>query len=105
MALIFLFSKDNLELARAELEALLNEKSLADDKIHLSKKENIKVKELSKRLAYTKTILQELFSSDYKGLEKDMEKFDWQRIYSESFVVRKIGFNEQKLKNEKEYAK
>ena len=105
MAHIFLLSKDNLEIAKAEAEALLNESCSADNDILLPKKENIDIRQLIKRLAYTRVILKELFASDYKELEKDMEKFDWNKVYNESFVVRKIGYNENKLKNEKEYAK
>ena len=101
---VFLLSKDNLKLAKAEAEALVGENCSADKNILFVKKE-IDAKQLGKRLAYTKTILQELFSCSYGDLEKNLEKFEWQEIYDKSFVVRKNGYNENKIRDEKEYGK
>ncbi|MBW3022872.1 methyltransferase domain-containing protein [Candidatus Woesearchaeota archaeon] len=103
MAYIFLLSKDNLKLAKAEAETLAGKAEYSDDEIFLVKKE-IDIKLLSKRLAYTKMIFQELFSCPYKDLENKMQEFEWQKVYSENFSIRKLG-DTSKIKSEKSYAK
>jgi len=105
MGYVFLLSKDNLKLAKAEAESLIGKGCSSDEDILLVKKEEITLNLLAKRLAYTKLIFQELFQSGYEDLEKNMEKFDWQKIYDANFVIRKIGCNSKKLKDEGEYAK
>jgi len=103
MKALFLLSKENLKLAYAEFSAILKKDFQTDKNIVICDCDEDEVKKARKRLAYANSIFQLLFSCDEKNLEKEMEKYEWQKIYNESFVVRTI--NGSKIKPEGGYAK
>ncbi|MEM4336840.1 MAG: DNA methyltransferase [Candidatus Woesearchaeota archaeon] len=110
MTLLFLLSKENLNIAKAEVEALIGEKCALDKNIALFEEKKIKTNKnftlnVCKRAAYTHGIFNVLFISNYKNIEKDIKKFNWNKIYKKSFVVRKTGYNKSLIKKENEYAK
>lgn len=93
MKLIFSLSKQNTELSKAEALSVLNiDKSklfngylVVDYEFDKDDKESIKQ---IKRLAYTKSVYQFLFTSNKKKLIDDAKKFDWNTIYKENFCIR-----------------
>ncbi len=98
MEQLFILSKENLELAKAEVLALYNTKKYLVYENILILDSN---KDFSKRLAYTHETHQVLFKTSQKNIVKDFEKYDWQSIYKKSFSIRSTisGIND------KEYAK
>ncbi len=84
MKYLFILNQENLKLAEQEVVSLLAPKEfkrsaqfLVVDKIN---------EKLIKRLAYTKNVYKILFET--KTIEKDIKKFNWQKYYKTSFLVR-----------------
>lgn len=89
MKYVFLVSKQNLELSKAEVLNLLEVKNYEakDNLLIITKKIN---HDLARRLAYTRRIYLLLFESDYKNLKTKIENYDWKKIYKKDFCVRKL---------------
>ncbi len=94
---LLLLSKEKLDLAKAEAEALLG-KVKAEDNILFTANEDLN---LMKRLAFANKICKILFVTDKKNLEKDLQKFDWNSVYEKSFCLRIEG---ELAKNEAQLA-
>lgn len=92
---IFFLSKENLSLAKEEVLSLIGNKDfgLIDNLLIIENKKN---KNLSKRLAYTHKIYQFLFKCREKDFEKNMETFNWQKIYRKNFCLRLRGTEKYK---------
>lgn len=110
MKYVFLVSKENIALAKEEVLSLVNSKLYKLDKNLLILDINLNlVPFLANRLAYTKKIFRLLFSCKEKNLIKNMQNFNWQKIYKENFALRTennnysekelAGFIWRKLKN------
>jgi tRNA (guanine10-N2)-dimethyltransferase len=94
MKLLFLLSKENINLSREEALAIAKtEGVLTDSMLVLDSRRDI---EDFKRLAFTKKIYQFLFSCEKKDLIKKIKSFDWNSIYEENFCLRIYG--DKKLK-------
>ena len=91
MKTIFLLSKEDLKLAYAEFNAVMKKDFQTDENVIIADCDADEIKKAKKRLAYSNSVFQLLFSCDKKNLEKEMEKYEWQKIYNESFVVRAIN--------------
>lgn len=87
MKLIILLSGENLQIAKEEALAIAETKKYKQDRniLILETKNNLQ------RLAFTKQIFQHLFSCKTEDLEKEIKKFDWQKIYKKNFCVRIKG--------------
>jgi tRNA (guanine10-N2)-dimethyltransferase len=98
MKCIFLLSKENIDLTRAEVLALTKSKKyeLISNLLFVESSAS-EVEELSKRLAYTNSIYKLLFSASEKRLIKKLEKYAWQRIYKKDFSLRIHNFTDKKL--------
>ena len=103
MEYAFLLSKENLEIAREEVLSLIGtNRHSSINNILITEIKNkrmlgnqrflaqtpLVIKNLSKRLAYTKSIHSLLFESSYKDFLKNMENFEWNRIYKDDFCIR-----------------
>ncbi|MBW3005118.1 methyltransferase domain-containing protein [Candidatus Woesearchaeota archaeon] len=87
MKLIFVLSKHNLELSKAEVLAIFPGKpQLIDNLLFLDTK-----KTYVERLAYTKAVYQHLFTCNKKTLERAIKTFDWNKYYKHSFAIRSFG--------------
>lgn len=93
---IFLLSKQDLELSKAELLAVLDTKKYKQEGEFIILETSFKNYQ---RLAYTKSVYQLLFTTNKSRLEKDIEKYPWNRIYKENFCVRQFntGISEKKF--------
>lgn len=95
MKQIFSLSKKDLNFSKEEVLRLYKPKNY-------ELKNNFLIfetsKDYSKHLAYTKEIYQHLFTSKNEKLEKDVEEFDWNKIYKTSFSARFIGDNKNERK-------
>ncbi len=81
---LFLLSKENILLARAEAEALLGRGKL-EDNILL-----IKTKNTTTRLAQTKFIGELLFEATSKTIETKIKKYDWNKLIKGTFATKVI---------------
>lgn len=96
MRLILLLSGENLDLAREEALAVAETEKYKQDN-------NILILETGNKLenlAFTRKILKHIFSCKIKDLEKQVQEFDWQKVYKENFCVRVKGktvFQEKEL--------
>ncbi|MBN1386286.1 hypothetical protein JW968_04925 [Candidatus Woesearchaeota archaeon] len=96
MKRLFLLSKENLDLARAEVLALSgNKSSVLIENILITD-----APDLSRRLAFTHSIYRFLFESSHKDLEKKMMGFSFSRHCRKSFAVRmkrycRMGYDEK----------
>ncbi len=89
--MIFVLSKYNIDLARAEVEALAGKKG----ELH----ENFLVLDAEfdfSRLAYTNKILEFLFHCRRTDLKNKFERFDWNDIYKNNFCIRSNEYKYQK---------
>lgn len=87
MKKVFILSKQNLKLSKAELTAqLANAKTEQFGNIVIADT----IRDLS-NLAYTKQINQFLFKTSSSELLKKISMFNWKKIYSKSFAVRFEG--------------
>jgi len=90
MKKIFQLSKENLDLSKAEVEALANKTgTLIEDLLILDTKFNFN------RLAYTKKVYNLIFTSTKKQIKNKINSFNWQKIYNKSFCVRVFGANKK----------
>ena len=99
MALLFLLSKEDIELAKEEVLALTKSKNhkLDENLLILNTK-----KELTDRLAYTHYIFKLLFKTklNTKNFIRKINSFNWNKIYKNDFCVRvkgKAKYTEPKL--------
>jgi len=92
--MIFVLSKENLNLARAEVEALAGRKGRLYGNYLILKEEFD-----YSRLAYTNKVLKFLFKCKRTEVKKKFQKFDWKTVYKNNFAIRS---NETKY--EKDYA-
>ena len=92
MRYLFLLSRENVSLACAEVLNLAKYKSYKlIDNILVLECSKSEIRFLSNRLAYTRLILRVLFICRQTQLNGQVNKFNWQRIYSKSFGVKIIG--------------
>ncbi len=101
MDCLFLLSKEHQKIAESEFQAVMKtEYSLSGSSIITvcSEKE---IETARKRLAYCNMIFELLFSCHKDELEDQIKKFDWNKVYEDSYVVRKI--NCSGIKDEKYY--
>jgi len=103
MKTLFILSKEDLKLACAEFKAVMKKDFKAEDNILIAECNEEEIKKAKKRLAYTNSVFQFLFSCKNSELEAKMQGFDWQSVYKDSFVIRAI--NGEKIKPEEYYAK
>ncbi|MAH33099.1 hypothetical protein CL615_01780 [archaeon] len=101
MEYLFVLSKENIDIAIEEILALLNlnECILIGNLLILNIKNHDKIKILKKRLAYAKCIYSLLFESSHKNFLKNMEDFEWNKIYKDNFCIRANIINT--IKNDK----
>lgn len=95
MELLFILSKENLDLAREELLALSSSKEYEqEDKALIV---NTKKFEFE-RLAFTNYVLEFLFTCKREELLEKAEEFDWNKYYKDNFCIRcyKSG-NEERM--------
>lgn len=85
----FLLSKEDIGLAKAEVEALVGCGGKLDENFLLLDHDD--VNGLEKRLAYTNFILKVLFECNKKVLLENVERFDLHKHYKENFCVRVVG--------------
>lgn len=95
MKLTLSLSGENLELAKEEAISVAGAKKYKQDKniLILETKNNLE------RLAFTKKISKYLFSCKTKNLEKEIKKFNWQKIYKKNFCIRTKGKTKLKEKD------
>jgi len=105
MEYLFLLSGENIRLAKAEALALTKAKDyrFEDTVLILKSKENIR--NLIKRLAYTKKIFKILFSCKKNKLISYFENYEWNKIYKKDFSIRIINLTDEKTESEKSLAK
>tara|TARA_Y100000296_G_C5148838_1_gene245267 strand:- start:327 stop:1328 length:1002 start_codon:yes stop_codon:yes gene_type:complete len=86
MKLIFKLSKHNLKLSTAEVLSILQTKEhkLLDNFLIIDSKFDI---DKVKRLAYTKSVYQLLFTSNKKNLINKIKTYNWKSIYKSNFCV------------------
>src|SRR3989338_8029127 len=100
MKQIFFLSGEHVDLAREEVLALTNStKYHGYDRILIAENN---MQQLEKRLAYTHMIYDFLFESTPKNIKKDIQAYDWQKIYSRNFCANIINFSASQKFNEKE---
>ncbi|MAG78386.1 hypothetical protein CL616_03415 [archaeon] len=92
--MIFVLSGKNVELARAEVEALGGKGRLYDNFLFLDAKFDYS------RLAYTNKVLKFLFKCKKSDLKNKFESFNWKNVYKNNFCIRS-----NKTKYEKDFAK
>ncbi len=86
---VILLSKENLELAKEEVLSLVkSDFKMCDDLLIIDTSLN-----LEKRLGMSHSIYQFLFICDKTNLKKNIEKFNWRRVYEKDFCVRFHGDN------------
>ena len=85
MKYLFLFSKEDLRLAKEEALSLFDKKGKLVNNLLFLDLDNI---ERADGLAYTRKVYQFLFETDKKNLIKKIKEFDWQSIYKQNFCVR-----------------
>ncbi len=96
MKRVFLLSKENIGLSKAEVEALAGKKGvLVEDLLTVNADFDFE------RLAYTKKVYDLLFTTTKKSLKSKIKSFNWQKIYKKSFCIRVFG---AKKSLEKEFA-
>jgi len=78
---LFLLSKENVQLAQGEAEALLGRGNLVENLFLVNTKKSIN------RLAYTRMICNVLFECDKKDIEKKIKKYPWNKIVKGSFAL------------------
>lgn len=95
MKAVFVLSGEDMELAAAEVSALLDTE---DHKVSgnimmatLDKKDAARLGGFAKRIAYTRRVSRVLFECDQTGLERSLESFDWSDIEGKSFCVRNFS--------------
>ncbi len=101
---IFHCSKENSLLSKEEILSLIPHKSFKQIKnfvlleidakqIRENKKNTEKnsFKELLQRLAYTNSISEILFETNFGNLEKDVTGYDWKNVHEKDFCVRIIS--------------
>ncbi|MEM3877393.1 MAG: hypothetical protein QXW07_02705, partial [Candidatus Woesearchaeota archaeon] len=96
----FLLSGENTKLAAAELKSVLEaysqiiklkrEGRLVIVKTEISKE---KMRRIQSRLALTRISGDLLFRCEVHELDSLLKKFDWARIYEQSFAVRVLRIN------------
>lgn len=95
MKQILSLSGENLELAKEEALAAAETEKYKQDKNILI----LEAKNDLQRLAFTKKIFQHLFSCKTKNLEKQIKKFNWQKLYKKNFCIRIKGKTKLKEKD------
>lgn len=87
MLFLFILSKENISFAKAELESLLGKEVKTEKNIAFAQCKN---RDFS-RLAMTRQANQILFSCNINELEKQIEKFAWNRFYENDFYLSTIN--------------
>lgn len=87
MLFLFILSKENISLAKSELEAFFRKPVNAENNLAFldCKKTNFS------RLAMTKQANQILFSCEIEELEKKIKNFAWNKYYKNDFYLSTIG--------------
>src|SRR3989344_7297814 len=80
MKLLFL-SKENLSLARAEAESILGRGKLKNNLLFINTDKK------TRRLSYTRMILNVLFEANNKNINEKIKKFDWKNAVKGSFAL------------------
>jgi tRNA (guanine10-N2)-dimethyltransferase len=88
MEYVFLLSKEDIPLARLELEALFGQGIRHYECISLL---SARHSSLYKRPAYTRAVFRHLFSCKLGEVGQRMESYDWASCYRKSFSVRIHG--------------
>lgn len=78
---LFLFTKDNLDLARAEAETLTKKGKLEENVLLIN------TKNITNRLAYTRLIGELLFEATKKDIQSKIKKYNWNKIIKTTFAV------------------
>ncbi|HLC64528.1 MAG TPA: DNA methyltransferase [Candidatus Nanoarchaeia archaeon] len=86
MKLLFVLSKDNVKIAKAEVLALINTKKCDLDGNFLALEGNPEA--VKNRLAYTHKYHDLLFTSNKKDFAKKFSSFPWQKVYKKNFCLR-----------------
>lgn len=90
MKLLFLLSKENVELAKEEVYSLVPSRAKKDvsNIVVLTPSKKVSITRLIARFGLTKSVHQLLFSCPAKKLSGKMESFRWQNVVKRDFVVR-----------------
>lgn len=95
MRYAFLLSKQDIELAKDEVLALVKGKSILDSNVLvIDGKVDARIAD---RLAYTRKISSLLFHCSYENLLGALETYPWEEIYEESFNLRIRNLTKNKL--------
>src|SRR3990167_3828442 len=86
MKKIFVLSRENIALAKAEVLAITKNKTgeIADNLLILDSD----LEDIHARLAYTHKVYRFLFKSRSKEFEGIVKDYDWDSVYNENFCVR-----------------
>lgn len=103
MEYILMLSRHDIEMSKYEALKLLDAKNFKAEENLLILNKEIGLT-LVKRLAYTKKAYKLLFCSSYDDLIKNIDKFDWQKIYKKDFCVRELHLCEKQTITEKQIA-
>ncbi|MEK6916774.1 MAG: DNA methyltransferase [Nanoarchaeota archaeon] len=85
MKQIFYLSKQNIELAKAEILSLLKPKEYKELEDLLMAENDLMLKD---RLGLTHSVYKFLFRCKEPDLPKKIDEYDWQSLYKENFSVR-----------------
>ncbi len=90
---LFLLSKANIDIAKNEVLSLTGKKTyeLYDDILIIDSKDDF-----HDRLGYCHAVYEFLFKVQEKDLEKNIKKFDWNKVYKKNFYVKTVGNNTAK---------
>jgi tRNA (guanine10-N2)-dimethyltransferase len=88
MDCIFVLSKENLPLARLELNALFGNGIRHYNNVSLLSTRRTSMLD---RPAYARSVWRHLFSCRLKDIEQEMASYKWQAVYRKSFSVRVHG--------------
>ena len=97
MKTLFLVSKQDIELAKDEVLALVKLKESFLDQNLLIIDKKIDTGRLSKRLAYTRKIYRLLFYTGWENLLPLLERFPWKEVYEDNFILRISNLSRKKL--------
>ena len=94
---LFLLSKENIALAKAEVEALLGEGKLTENLLLVNTKKD------TDRLAYTRMVCDVLFECDKEDIEKKIKKYPWDKVVKDSFALIFLISNKKSQRLSKKY--
>ncbi len=98
MKYVFVLSKENIRLARAEVQSLFRSRGILYGNLLLVTAQQKEIEKYAKRLAYTKSVHRLLFRCQRNNLNKYFASFDWNSIYTQNFSLRIPDFSQSEKK-------